>query len=747
MKAIKNLKIYHQSVLFLIFILSFTAAWYIPKIQFSYDFEDFFPNENEELLRYEKYRKTFEYDNEFVLVSIENKEGIFRKKFLTQIDSLTNRLANLQLIKEVTSPGNLRYTDLSGLFPIQKKVLHINNEALYKDDSSFIYSTPYFIGSYFPQNAKSVSLFIKTKDVLTKKQSDQLAKEIIDAINHFEFDASHYVGRIFAQGVYLESLQYEFELFIVLAFVVVILFLWISFKSFYAILTSIAIVLISIIWTVGMMGILEQPLNIMTIMLPTMIFIAGISNVIHFLAMYFDELKKETPRETIYSKVLKTVGIPTFITLITTVVGFLSLLLSNLKPIREFGLFTAIGVSLSFILTYTFLPAVLYLIPPKKTIDSFSKQNKTVFFGKLFLFVLRNKKLIYSGFLVALIASPFAISKIRVNNILLEDLSEKVKIKQDFNFFDTYYSGARPLEIELRMKNNYSVYDYETLLQIHQLDQFIKKNYKAGFILSPSGLVNAIYHNSYQAHPDSFPGRSETLEIVTYLKQNKKNKQFARIISEDGRLTRISGKIKDIGSLKVKELNKQLLENFIHHGDTARMQLYITGAAHLVDRNNDYMVSSMIKGFILSVIIITLLTFLIHKNLKMVFIFLIPNLSPLLFVGMIMSLLGIELKAATSLVFSIAFGIATDDTIHFISRLKLELDKGKSLLYALKRTFYETGKPIVLTSFILMGGFITLMLSDFTSIFYFGSLICLVVVIALISDLLLLPLLILWLKR
>ncbi|MFN6038969.1 MAG: MMPL family transporter, partial [Bacteroidota bacterium] len=130
--------------------------------------------------------------------------------------------------------------------------------------------------------------------------------------------------------------------------------------------------------------------------------------------------------------------------------------------------------------------------------------------------------------------------------------------------------------------------------------------------------------------------------------------------------------------------------------------------------------------------------------LKMVLIFLIPNLIPLVAIAGLMGFMGIELKTATSLVFSIAFGIATDDTIHFISRFKIELDYGKSVLYAFKRTYFETGRPILITGFILIGGFMSLMTSDFKSVFYFGFLICSTLVIAVVADMLLLPVLLIW---
>jgi hypothetical protein len=149
----------------------------------------------------------------------------------------------------------------------------------------------------------------------------------------------------------------------------------------------------------------------------------------------------------------------------------------------------------------------------------------------------------------------------------------------------------------------------------------------------------------------------------------------------------------------------------------------------------------MVQGFAWSIGIIALLTFFLHRSWKMLLVFILPNFIPMVIIAGFMGFAGIELKAATSLVFSIAFGIATDDTIHFISRFKIELAYGKSLMYAFKRTYFETGKPIILTTFILVGGFMSLMTSDFQSTFYFGFLICITIIIALVAELFLLPIL------
>ncbi len=676
-------------------------------------------------------------------MAVENNKGIFRKEFLEKVDSLTRKLSALKYVQRVTSPTNLKTLSLGGLIPVQTNVLHFKDQSLYKDDSIAIYQSAHLVGSFFPLNAKSVSIYIKTDDLLSKRKSDSLATGIEKTLQEFKFDETHYVGRIFAQNVYLKNLQKEFLIFICLSFVVIVIFLWFSFKSFYGIIVPVIIVLVSILWTLGVMRLLNKSIDIMTVMLPTMIFIAGMSDVVHFFSKYFEELSKGTAREKIYSLILKEVGFPTFLTLITTVVGFLSLLFSSIKPIKEFGIYTSIGVTIAFILTYTLLPALLYFFTPKKLVTVHGTDNRTYNLMRNGLFwIFRNQKTILVITSVLLIISVIGISKIRVNNILLEDLSHKVKIKQDFDFFDKNYSGVRPLEILVTLKNkNKSVWDYDVITELNKVDNFIRKEYGAGFLLSPSSLVKSIHQNSINDYTIAFPDPEDYEPISQQLKTNKKNRDVKRLTTSDGLKTRISAKIRDMGSQAATEHNQKLNEFIAKNIDTNLLQFEITGAAHLVDRNNEYMVNNMTQGFIFSLVVIGILTFFLHRSWRMVLVFILPNVIPLVIIGGIMGFAGIELKAATSLVFSIAFGIATDDTIHFISRLKIELGYGKSLMYAFKRTYFETGKPIILTTFILLGGFMTLMISDFQSTFYFGFLICITVIIAVLADIFILPVL------
>ncbi len=741
-------KILNSFVIVFVIAFSVLCAFKIKDLKFNYDFEAFFPNEDNELEIYETHRNRFEWDNEFVLLGLENKKGIFQKDFLEKVNSLSKELKDIPHTDRVISPTTIKNISLSGVAPIQKRLMHIDDESLYKEDSINIYNTPELIGSFFPKDAKSISIFIKTEEGLSKVKSDSLARNIEKAFEKYHFDDVHFVGRIVAQDVYLKNLENEFVYFLAISFVLVILFLWLSFRSLYGIIVPMTIVIVSIFWTLGIMAMMHQSLDIMTCMLPTMIFIAGMSDVVHFFSKYFEEIAKGTEKQKIYPLILKEVGFPTFLTLITTVVGFLSLLFSSIKPIKDFGLYTSVGIIIAFCLSYTLLPALLYFFTPKKLVDVHDHNNNTYSaMRKILFWIFRNQKTIIITTSLLIIISIVGVYKIKVNNVLLEDLSDGVKIKQDFMFFDKHYSGVRPLELAIEIKNkNKTVWDYDVIKQLNEVDNFLKKEYHAGFMYSPAMLAKNINKslNDEVSGEGKFPTEEEYEEVKKQLINNKKNKDIKRIITTNGKFARISGKMSDVGSLVVNDQNKRFKEFIETHINSNDIEVKITGAAHLMDRNNEYMVSNMAQGFVFSIIVIAILTYFLHKSWRMVIVFILPNLIPLLIIAGIMGFANIELKAATSLVFSIAFGVATDDTIHFISRLKIELAYGKSLIYAFKRTYFETGKPILLTTFILMGGFVSLMVSDFQSTFYFGFLICITIIIAVIADIFLLPVLLFW---
>ena len=749
----KHFKVLSYLSLGLVLLITAFSIYELRKIKFNYDFENFFPVNDPDLDVYLDFRKTFEYDNEFVLIAVENKKGVFQKSFLEKIELLSDSLKLVPDIISVTSPTTLQNTSITAFGPIRTPLIHVDESERYKSDSALIFQSEELIGSFFSKDGKSISLFIKTTQGINKINSDKLVATINRLLVNSNFDKFRTASKAQGQKTYLDRLTGEFYIFFICSFLLIVLFLYISFRSFWGVWVPLMVVILSIIWTLALMTALGKPLDIMTVLLPTMMFVVGMSDVVHIVTKYLEELREgNSNRFDALLKTIKDVGFATLITLLTTSLGFLSLLNSHILPIRDFGLYTSIGVFIGFILSFTIVPVVLNVIPqPNLKLENKSSQfwNKRLL--KLLSWVLKNGKLIGFGTIVLVILSFVAIGKININNYMIEGLTTKDEMRQDFIFFEKHFAGARPFElIATPTDTSSTMLGIKEIKAMNKLETYLKDNYKVGFILSPISILKEINKANNNGNPTYYtlPADSESIaDLTDQLAQFRKRKELKNLLTTDGKQARISGKMHDIGSKIIREQNQKLKTFIASEPEMGAINIQLTGAAVMLDKNNEYIVANTLQGLLLYILIVCLFIALIHKSWKMALIAIIPNLLPIIFIGGLMGLLGIELKSSTSIIFTIAFGIATDDTVHFLGRLKLELLKGKSLLYALKRTYLSTGKAVVVTSLILAAGFMTLMTSGFESTFLFGLLVSITILIAVLTDLLLFPLLVIWLIK
>lgn len=749
----KHFRKLSYAALTFVFIVTALSVYELKNTKFDYDFESFFPTNDPDLDTYIEFRKTFEYDNEFILLAIENKRGIFREDFLRKISGLSDSLKNINDVEYITSPTTLENLVVTALGPVRFPYIHLDEPERLAGDSTVIYQSPELVGSFFSKDAKSVCIYIKTSEGISKAKSDSLLDNINNAVTQYKFDKLYTASKAKGQKVYLEKISGEFVQFFVASFLLVILFLFISFRSFWGIWVPVLIVLLAIIWTIALMTATGKALDIMTVLLPTMMFVVGMSDVVHIVTKYMEELREgQLSKFDALLKTLKETGFATFITLITTSLGFLTLLNSHIIPIRDFGLYTSIGVFIAFVLSYTIMPVVLFLLPtPKLKIqkpggDFWRKQ-----LHKLLRWVFRNGKAIAISSLVVIGISAYGISKIELNNYLIEGLTRKDELRQDFEFFEKNYSGVRPFEILITPTDSSSdLWNPAELRAIDHLETYLKKDFGVGFIISPASMVKAMNKANNNGSPTYFvmPSSDEEITSLTdQLDQFRKRKEMKNLITKDGKQGRITGKMSDVGS-KVFFERAKAMDVFMQTDPLMKpIKAHLTGAALMLDKNNRYLVDNTLQGLLLSILVVSLISALIHRNWRMMLIAIVPNIFPIIVIGGIMGFCGIEMKSATSIIFSIAFGIATDDTIHFLARLKLEMSTGKRVIYCVKRSFLSTGKAVIVTSLILCGGFFSLMTSGFESTFYFGVLVSITLFVAVITDLLLFPLLVVWLIR
>jgi predicted RND superfamily exporter protein len=739
-----------------VIIVTCLSAYELRKIRFDYDFESFFPQGDPDLATYVDFRKTFEYDNEYVLLAIVNEKGNFQQEFLNRVADLTDSLKNTKDVTFVTSPTTMEVFEVTGFGPSHSPLIHIYEPENLKADSAAVYGTPGMVGSFFSRDGKSVCIYIKTTEGIKKAPSDSLLANIDREVQRQHFDKVYTASKARGQKVYLERLTGEFVQFFIASFFLIVLFLYISFRSFWGIWVPVTIVLLAILWTLALMTATGKALDIMTVLLPTMMFVVGMSDVVHILTKYIEELRINPDIDKFDALIitLKETGFATFITLLTTSLGFLTLINSAVIPIRDFGIYTSLGVFIAFILSYSILPLVLFILPKPKIA---AKPVESDFWRKqlhrLLLWILRNGKALAIGTVVILIISIYGITQIKLNNYLIEGLTRKDELRTDFEYFEKNYSGVRPFEILITAKDtNSSLWNPDEMRAMDKLENYLAKDFGVGFIISPASLVKETNKalnnndNSFYRLPEN---DSDLIAVTDQFREFSRLRQddVRKLITKDGIQARLTGKMADVGSKVFRERTAALNAFTASDPVMKSIDVHVTGAALMFDKNNQYLVNNTIQGLFLSILAVALISAIVHRNWRMMLIAIIPNLIPIIIIGGVMGFFGIEMKSATSIIFSIAFGIATDDTIHFLARLRLEMKEGRKVIYCMKNAFLSTGKAVVVTALILCGGFFSLITSGFESTFYFGLLVSVTLFVAVLTDLLLFPLLVIWLVR
>lgn len=735
-------------------MLTIGAGFQITNLRFDYEFENFFPRGDSSLNFYHDYMDKFSSDVDFVLLAARNDEGIFDEDFLLKAREMKRELQKIEKCKRVISPFDASDFAMGPFGPVEIPYLHPDDPSRYKQDSIRIYTNDKAVGSLFSTDGTSISMVIELQENLSKVQTDSVYFDIMDVVENYEFDELHLAGKAIGQAYYIEQIRFEFMFFFSLGVILITTVLILIYRSIWGVIVPLIVVLLSVVWLLGLMGLTGKPIDIMTALLPLVLFVVGISDVIHLLSRYFEEIRNGKPKFEAIKIAYKQVGMATFLTTVTTALGFFTLVTSSITPVRELGIYAASGVFIAFILAFSLLPAILTLTAiPKLALKEPSSSMWNKLTRSIFRFSLRTKWGISIASILVVIVSLFGISRIEIDNYLLEDIGEGDPHRGSFEFFEDHFAGARPFEMYIAPKDtSETLFSDGAIEDMLAIESYLKKDYGdgVGFMISPLRIIRTVNQalngglDSAYVVPPAGPQRDRVLKFIDRF---AKRPEFASIMTNDKKEARFSGKVIDIGGKRTKEENIAMEEYFTSEYPLEHVDYELTGMALLIDKNNETLSMDMMTGLLIAFAVVALIMGIIYKSILIALISLIPNMLPLLVIGGVMGLTGIDLKVATSIIFGISFGIAVDDSIHYLSKYKLELNKGKSMIWALRRTSISTGKAIILTTLILSSGFLALATSDFTSTFYVGFLVSITLVFAVLSDLLLLPLLLLWASR
>jgi predicted RND superfamily exporter protein len=736
-------------ILILVSAVTLGFALLLPQTKFDYDFDKFFKPEDPITRYFEKHRNTFGTDNDFILIGIVNNNGVFEESFLEKIEQLGDTLATIPYVNSVVDPTSLKVPireSLTGAI-FQAPLLSGNRIK----DSTRVFNDPSVVNSFFSRDTTAISMLLITEEKLSKSKCDTVSIFLHNILESYEFDGVHTAGRALGQVVYINKIQNEFIFFLGLSVALVTIILFFLFRTLRGVIIPLVTVLLAVIWSIGILNLSGRGIGILLNMLPPVIFVVGMSDAVHLYSRYIEELRRGMTKEYAIKQVIFDTGLATLLTSITTAIGFASLYFTGIPSLQEFGLITAAGVLAAFIIAITILPAWLTLSSvPQKSIDTIESSLKKNWLASLFTSTIRSSKKIFliAGVLTFLLF--LAGTQLKLNNFLLEDLRPSEPLRKNFEFFDTYFSGVRPFELGVKSKDDTSLIDSEGISDIEMVQEILRDQYGVRTLYSVAEVAKSANRSRNAGRSDHYKlpeTEGAWKKINQDIEQLSKSGKLESILSEDHTYARITGRVGDWGAQAFKSRNQELNNKLEELGLNDTYEIEITGTGTLIDQTNQNLVGSLGKGLGSAFILISILMGFMFKELKMIVIALVPNFFPLIALGAIMGLSGIDLKMSTSIIFTIAFGIAVDDTIHMLSRYKIELSKGKTSMTALKNAYIYTGKALIITTIILLGGFLGLCFSTFQSTFYIGLLVSLTLVIALVCDLTLLPAILAYVKR
>ncbi len=722
--------------------------WQLKDIRYDFDIASFYPADHEDTQFFEDYVAQFTSDDAFVLMAIENKQGIFQADFLAQVDSLSRQLEALPAVEMVVSPTNIKEYQRSPFRskPLEVPYLHFRNPERYAADSAKIYEAPHLVDFLFSRDAQSVLVFVRNQGFLDEEACRNLTNQIQEIGRRFSFDALHYSGKCITQTTFIDLVQSETRIFTTANILFLLLCLFLAYRTFWGAWIPITVVGLAVAWTMGVMVLNGKAVDFVINILPTIILIIGVSVTIHLLTNYLSQIQKGEAKIAALKKSIREVGTANLMTTFTTAFGFLTLMTSSFSALSDLGIYAAIGLTIALALTYLLIPSIILLhkpllLPAKKGRGFWDQKLE-----KSFYWVKDRQNAILWASGLVLILGILGASYIKLNTHILQDLRPGHKLKKDFAFLSENFGGVRPFEMAVSLQDTQlTIFSPSVLRELEQVDRFLTAEYGLKNLISPVVLMkhaNLIYQGQRK---DAYR-LPETAEQIRFLERNlyKYNGRvkLQDFISEDKKQARINGRIPDLGSYAVGKKNEALKAFIQRQFPDSPIEYRLTGSIHLMDLNNTYLAYNVLQGLLIAIVVIGLLFTYILKSFRMIWLSLLPNILPLLFIAGIMGFTGIDLKLSTSVIFIISFGVAVDDSIHFLSRFWQEV-KTKPIEEAVFHTYMTTGKAIVLTTFILVGGFLIICVSNFLATVYIGFLIATTLLVALIADLTLLPVLLL----
>jgi predicted RND superfamily exporter protein len=612
----------------------------------------------------------------------------------------------------------------------------------------------FYSGQLFnEENGATLILVTLNKEVLNSAKRIQVTEDIIFLGDEFTEKTGidlKYAGLPFVRSVVAGRIRNEMIIFLILSVIVTGLIMLLFFKSWDAVVFPMIIIVVVVIWAMGTLELLGFKITILTGLLPPIIVVIGIPNSIYLLNKYHQEIEKYGNKIRALSVMIRKIGIVTLITNLTTAIGFGVLLFTKIVILKEFGLVASINILATFIVSMILIPAVFsYLPTPKgKRLQHLKFKFIDYFLSGVDLLVHRYKYRIFVVIGVIVAVSVFGLFRVHAVSYMVDDLPEDSEIKMDLAFFEENFSGIMPLEVVVDTGKKRGVILNRNLKKIDELEQFLEAQEYISKPVSIVSFIKAARQAFYNNNPKYYglPSRQDQNFILRYFRsQSTESDLLTSFVDSTGQVMRMSLKIADIGSNKMDDLIENTIKPKIQEiFEGTEITAFATGTTLLFVKGNNFLIKNLGISLFIAFILISAIMALLFRNRKMIIISLIPNIIPILVTAGLMGFAGIPFKPSTAITFSIAFGISVDFSIHFLAKYRQELFANNFIVpMAVSNSIKEIGASMVYTSIVLFAGFIIFAGSNFGGTIALGKLTSITLLIAMFTNLIFLPALLL----
>jgi len=723
------------------------------KVRLQYENTSILPSTDSTNILYKSFIKQFGEDGTVMFLGMVDS-NLFRLKNFDDFYDLSDSLRHVRGVEGILSITSLyKLTKNDSLKKFEFVSVTPGKPSNQKELDSLkkiIYELPFYDKLIYNKETSAILMALTLdKKLVNSKDRIRLIREIKAIVDRFSQKYKidiHYSGLPYIRTLTAKKLEDEMKLFVVLAIVISAFFLYIFFHSVRAVVFPILIVIVSVVWALGIMGIFGYKITMLTAIIPPLLIVIGVENCIFILNKYHYEYNNHRNQARALSRVIQRIGAANLLTNAATATGFAAFIITNNKLLVEFGLIAAINIMVIYVLSLTLVPIFFSFLPPPK-----QKHTKHIeesiaksIIDKAVYWVSNYRKAIYIAMGACMIIGVIGVSQLKTTGTIVDDISKRDPIYKDLLFFEKHFKGIMPLEIIVDTKKKKGVLILSTLRKIDRLQDSLKTYPELSKALSIVEVIKTAKQAFYAGDPQyySLPNSNEMAFMADYIPtfKSKKRTIIKNFIDSNYQITRVSVQMANVGTKTIDSIQKTLRSKIDSIFNPAKYKVTVTGTSIVFLKGTNFLIRNLWESIALAVVVIALLLAFLFTSWRMILISLIPNLIPQLMTGALMGFIGIPIKPSTILIFSIALGISVDNSIQFLSRYRLQLKHtGHNIPSSVISALKETGYSMIYSSTVLFFGFAIFILSTFGGTQALGSLISVTLLVGGLLNLFVLP--------